>query len=389
MNRLGGKLAIISVACVLACALASSAQQPAPEAATTENQRQTDGSPSFLLTPPPAPIAPIIAPIIFDPPVPYFSQTGPIDNPTAFDPRLELASDEVKLGWNVLVELDYVKPFIHNGLNSGDLLAGSLPDPVTVPTARPDWTAMPRIDLSYRFESGLGEIHAIFRTLNVQTTAVAPNFDAAGAGTLVSHLNLNVLDIDNAYTEFNPGRIGWLNPLLLVPGRLGLNLRPEEDPNPTFRMKWAYGVRIANVFFDSRGTGNQILSERVTNTFMGAGPRMSVDFFKPFARRPALGAYARFELSGLFGDITQSFAQTEFLPGGGIATGAGRMRDINTGVPVFEMETGLSYMPPRGPCWLRFTGGYRFEQWWYLGQTSTSNAGLTLQGIFLRGEWGY
>jgi hypothetical protein len=53
------------------------------------------------------------------------------------------------------------------------------------------------------------------------------------------------------------------------------------------------------------------------------------------------------------------------------------------------MESGLSFMPQLGCNWLRFTGGYRFEQWWYLGDTSTSNAGLTLQGVFLRGEWGY
>jgi len=335
------------------------------------------------------PIAPLLGPTIYDPPVPYFSQISPIDDQKAFDPRLELASDEVKLGWNLLLELDYVKPFIHNSLSSGNLLAGQLPEAVGVPAAQPGWSAMPRIDLSYRFESGLGEFHTIFRTLNAVGKSVDPNFDAAGAGTLASHLSLNVLDFEYGYTTFNPGRIGWLDPSKLIFGRWGLNQRPEQDPNPTFRMKWAYGVRLANVFFDSRGSGNQILSERVSNNFSGAGPRMSVDFMKLFAGRPSLGAYARFEFSGVWGQINQTFERTELLPGVGLATGAGRVRNVDTGAPVFEMETVLSFMPQSGPCWLRFTGGYRFEQWWYIGQTSTSNAGLTLQGVFLRGEWGY
>ena len=54
---------------------------------------------------------------------------------------------------------------------------------------------------------------------------------AAGAGTLSSHINLNVLDLDYGYTEFNPGRIPRLNPFFRIPGRLGLNLRPEEEPH--------------------------------------------------------------------------------------------------------------------------------------------------------------
>jgi major outer membrane protein len=394
-----------AVACASACGAQDSDPQPpssAPADQTAPSDSQAIETPAtaapdsdqplaseLLFTPAPMPMSPLLGPTIYDPPVPYFSQISPIDDPTAFDPRLELASDEVKLGWNLLLELDYVKPFIHNGLNSGNLLAGQLPEAVSVPAAQPGWSVMPRIDLSYRFESGLGEFHTIFRSLNAVGRSVDPNFDAAGAGTLASHLSLNVLDFDYAFTEFNPGRIGWLDPSKLIFGRWGLNMRPEQDPNPTFRMKWAYGVRVANVFFDSRGTGNQILSERVSNNFTGAGPRASVDFLKLFAGRPSLGAYTRFEFSGVWGQINQSFTRTELLPVVGAVTGAGRVHNVDTGVPVFEMESGLSFMPQLGCNWLRFTGGYRFEQWWYIGQTSTSNAGLTLQGVFLRGEWGY
>ena len=43
------------------------------------------------------------------------------------------------------------------------------------------------------------------------------------------------------------------------------------------------------------------------------------------------------------------------------------------------------------PSWhaLSFFLGYQFEQWWNLGRTDDSNAELTIQGVFVRGEWRY
>jgi hypothetical protein len=382
-NGIAASILLWAAACALE-SIAGDSEPPLAQSMAPSSSTWTTAE----LAPPPAAMVPPPSPLIFDSPVPYYSAIYPADDPTQFDPRLELDPNEVKLGWLVLAELDYVHTFIHNGLNSGALLAGSLPGPVSVPAAQPGWNAMPRIDLGYRFDSGLGEFHAIFRTLNAQGSTNVVNFDAAGAGTLSSHINLNVLDLDYGYTEINPGRIPRLNPFFLIPGRLGLNLRPEEDPFP-FRLKWAAGARMANVFFDSQGVGNQILNERVTNNFVGGGIHASVDLAKPFAWRPALGVYARADFSGLWGQINQNFARTELLPGGGVATGAGRVRSVDSGVPILEAELGLTYTPPAGPCWLRFISGYRYEQWWYLGQTSSSNAGLTLQGVFFRGEWGY
>jgi hypothetical protein len=336
---------------------------------------------------------PTIAP---DPPVPYFSQIPPRDE-IRFDSRLELPPGEVKLGWNVLAEVNFVKPFIHNGLNSGPAgdiaFIPSLPEPVSVPTAQPAWTAMPRLDVFYRHESGLGEFHVTFRTLQAQATQTLANFDTAGTGTITSHLSLNTLDLDYAYTEFNPGRVPRINPLLLIPGRLGLNNRSEDDPDPTFRLRWAFGARMANVFFDSQGAGSQILQERVMNNFVGAGPHAWVEFSKPLAWWPAVSFYVRADGSGMFGDATQSFARTEVLPGGLMATGASHVRDISLGVPVVAGSLGLSYVPAWRDGTVRLTTGYQYEQWWYLGDTvgngGSSTVALTLQGMFFRCEFGY
>ncbi len=320
--------------------------------------------------------------------MPYYSQLGVADDIPQYSPQFELAPSEVKLGMIASVEASFLQPFIHNNLNSGALL-GNLPNTIQVPTAQPSWTTMPRVDLGYRFEQGLGELHASFQFLGNQGTQTINNFDTAGAGTVTSRLDVDILDLDYAFTEFNPGRIPCVNPVLLIPGRLGLNLHPEDDPFPMFRMKWAFGARAANVFFDSRGTGQQILQERVTNNFVGGGMHASVDISKPLPRMPALAVYARFEASGLLGQETQSFTQTEILPGGGTANGSQRLPSFPMGVPVLDVYAGMSYVPRLFSNTLRVTGGYRLQQWWYLGQTSSSEAGLFMQGFFIRGEFGY
>ncbi len=143
------------------------------------------------------------------------------------------------------------------------------------------------------------------------------------------------------------------------------------------------------MFFDSRGAGAQILSERVTNNFIGGGMHGTVDITKPLPRWPALALYCRLEASGLIGNLSQSFAQTQLVPGVGTASGSARIQSLSVGVPVIDVYAGMSYVPRFFNDALRMTGGYRMQQWWYLGQTSSSEAGLFLQGFFVRGEFGY
>ena len=318
--------------------------------------------------------------------MPYFSAYQGAEDVEPSGPILELPG--AKLGWLYAVDFVYVQPFVHNGLNSGPGAVGALPENVTVPQARANGTISPRIDVGYRFEDGLGEVHAIFRTLNNDTTRTIGGFDTAGSGTVTSHLSMNVLDVEYGFLEFNAAKVPRLNPLLLIPGRLGLNLHPEDDDPTPLMIKWFAGVRAANVYFDSQGTGAQILNERTMNNFVGAGPRLAAEFTKPLPGR-ALALYGRFEASGLFGKTSQSFSRTELLPGGGTGSGSLDTGRMSLGVPVIGASCGLRYVPQWRNQMIRLTGGYLYEQWFYLGQTSTSDAGVTLNGAFLRAEWGF
>ncbi len=125
------------------------------------------------------------------------------------------------------------------------------------------------------------------------------------------------------------------------------------------------------------------------NNFVGGGLHTSVDFSKPFHWMPSVAFYARVEGSGLFGDLSQSFTRTEVLPNASTASGSLNLRDISIGVAILDVECGLSYMPLRANSNFRVTSGYKLQQWFYLGDTTTSSAGITLQGVFLRGEFGY
>ncbi len=193
--------------------------EPTPPAPLTQVGTPAAGEPDFTTAStqcwlsPSCPLErlPCIAP---DPPVPYYSDYCGAAEIEPSGPLLELPG--VKLGWLFSAEVSYIQPFVHNGLNSGVGALGAIPENVNVPQARANGTASPRIDVAYRFEDGLGEFHAIFRTLNDTTTRTIAGFDTAGSGTVTSRLNMNVLDLEYGFMEFNPGRVPRLNPLLLI-----------------------------------------------------------------------------------------------------------------------------------------------------------------------------
>jgi len=284
-------------------------------------------------------------------------------------------------------EASFLVPFVHNGLNSGPGTVGAIPENVQVPQARAGGTVSPRLDLGYRFAEGLGEAHMTYRNLNSDTTRTIDNFDTAGAGQVTSRLSLNVLDLDYGFPELNPGRVPRASPLLMIPGRLGLGLHPEDERPTPLAIKYFAGVRIANAFFDSQGAGAQILSERVSNNFVGAGPRLGVELTKPLGMSP-WSLYGRFEVSGLLGKTNQTFSRSELL-GGTLVSGATAVSNLSLGVPVIDGSLGVRYVPQLGRQRWRITGGYLYEQWFYLGETSTSSAGITLSGGFLRAEFGF
>ena len=315
--------------------------------------------PGAVLPPPPGAVAPL-APAPFLPPPynPYQDTNGPL---LRGDPLLDQPHYPPP-GWFGAVELNLVVPHIQNGLVAPVTVAGGSPQVVHLPTAELEWTGAPRLEVGYRFPEGCGEVLASYRLLSSEGTDTIPNFDLdGGAGFLRSRLSANVLDLDYSSREFS--------------------LAPRWD------MKWKAGVRLADIFFDSRAEGF-FLEERTSNLFYGAGPHLGLDLWRQIEDVPGLGLFLRLEGATVIGQIRQSFEQTLVTQDGGLAGGAAEVHHTQA-VPVFNLQLGLSWTP----CWRgryrRFAFGYEFERWWYLGQAGDSRAELTDQGIFFRAEFGF
>ena len=63
---------------------------------------------------------------------------------------------------------------------------------------------------------------------------------------------------------------------------------------------------------------------------------------------------------------------------------------------MLHFEAGVGYTAPWPGKQLRFFAGYTIERWWYVAQTYNTPPGvepsrgeLTVQGVFLRAEWGF
>lgn len=385
MGPLGRAMVSTALAATLSAATAAGLAQEAGAWSASTAVNPAGAGPEVVPAPPPA--LERLPEIANDPPVPYFSafQGAPGVEPAG--PMLELPG--YKTGWMASAEVSLVSPFVHNGLNSGRGTVGAIPENVQVPQAGPGGAVYPRlgVDLGYRFAEGLGEVHMTYHNLNTDITHSIDNFDAAGAGQVTSRLSLNVLDLDYCFPELNYARIARASPLLMIPGRLGLGLHSENVPPAPLGIKYFAGVRVANAFFDSQGSGGQILGERLSNNFVGGGPRFGVELSKGLGGTP-WSLYGRFEVSGLLGKANQTFSRSE-ISGGTTISGAADVNNLSLGVPVLDAAFGLRYVPQWGGRPWRLTWGYVYEQWFYLGETSTSNAGITLNGVVFRGELGF
>lgn len=311
---------------------------------------------------------------------PYEDQNGPL---LRGDPLLD--RPEAPPGWFAALEANVLGVHIKNRVTAPVLLEfpralgvdyvlpGTGPIPITnqvqLPTAELEWAGAPRIELGYRFAQGFGEILVSYRSLVSTGQAILTGFDVDGSdGLLDSRLNMNVVDLDYASREYSLG--------------------------PCWDMKCKVGARFASVYFDSRATGN-VLEQRTSNDFRGAGPHLGLDLRRRFLEVPGLGFYSRLEGAALLGEIKQSVEETFlfsgapfFMPAGRLV-GGGTTQRGSQAVPVVQLQVGLSWTPPWAGNWLQFVGGYEIENWWYLGQLNASRAELLDQGVFFRAEWSF
>jgi len=314
-------------------------------------------SPAPALTPPPPPTYGLPPDFMAAPPPPAFEdRNGPL---LRNDPLLD-RSGSAPPGWFAAIDLDILIPHVNSTLAGSVNVGGLYTDAVQLPQAGLDWTVSPKLVLGYRLDQGLGEISIAFRSVSTSGTDFLPNFDLDGSdGTLKTRLDMNIVDIDYGSEEYSLG--------------------------PNWGLKWTAGVRIADVFFDSHAYG-YYLDEQTSNEFVGAGPRLGLSVTRNIGS-PEFAVYAHVDGSALVGDIKQTFQESVALTSG--VYGGTNTAHQDQFVPVLNAELGLCWAPRFSHHALRFSGGYQFEQWWYVGQENGNHADVLLQGVFLRGEWSF
>ena len=314
---------------------------------------------------PTASASPVTPPETFRP-----GSAGSYGLPASPDPLLEpgpyqLDRPDQTLGWFANLDVALVKPHLKSHLTSATPPSPAFTEPVALPSATLDWTVQPRVELGYRLPHGWGDLRFAYQNLTTNGSESVGIFDAAGSGSLSSRLNMNLVDLDYVSSES------------LFP----MNSAPDRD------LRVGLGVRMMSCYFDSIAQGLFIRDERQTNQFLGVGPRAFLDLVHGCCFLPVAG-YVHVDASGLVGSTNQDFGEAQ-LTAAGTLVGAARAGGAQSnGVASLCTEVGACW-PPNGDTLYRIMFGYHFEQWWNLGRTDDSDAELTVQGVFLRGELRY
>jgi hypothetical protein len=255
------------------------------------------------------------------------------------------------LGWFGSVDLDILASHVHNELTA-PVAVGPRIDQVSLPSANLHWTASPRFELGYRCGEGFGEFLLSYRFLSTSGSATTSGFDLAGnPGALHSRLAFNVIDLDYANQE--------------------VSLRPWFD------MKWRFGVRLANLYFDSEATST-LLHQHETNYFFGAGPHAALELWHPVAKS-RFGLFGKLDAASVMGKVQQGFEETVPGPVSGFTRQSQFMPSF-----MLNVQAGVGWTPSDN--W-RISAGYTYEHWWDATFAGASRGDVWTQGVFLRCEW--
>jgi hypothetical protein len=255
-------------------------------------------------------------------------------------------------------EVDIVKPHIKAALTNPVTFPDGSVSQVQPPTTQVGWTGVPVFELGWAMPNSLG-----FFALNYRGFADQAHTEALGLdGTtyaLRTRLDLNQLAFDYGLAPYS--------------------FAPRWDVSARI------GIGLADVFFDNRAQ-NAVLTQYASNNYLGAGPHVRFDVRRHIGLLPGLDLYGRGDLLVLVGQIHQNYVQADVNPDGTTTQATDFLRKTQT-VPAFTIQTGLSYSPPSQNRW-RFTAGYVYEEWWFVGQIdgNVQRGQFNTNGIFLRGE---
>jgi hypothetical protein len=283
--------------------------------------------------------------------------------------------------WFSELEIGIISPFYKNHLNANVFVPGVGTQFVAVPNATFPWTASPRFTVGYRFTQGGGEILATYRGIFDQASDTQFNFTVPGLAGVTSRLNINVIDLDYRSREYSLG--------------------------PQWDLRWIAGARIITQYFDTREQG--VTEERrISSNEYSAGPHIGLELWR-WLGTPGhgLALYGKSDASFTFGRVSQNFEDVFLANGVPITGGSLKLTGDplavpgNAGpqyLPIFRVQVGATWVPVWGHERWRFTGGYEFEGWWWVGRlpgpeganvSTGSTATLTTNGISLRAEWKY
>jgi hypothetical protein len=269
---------------------------------------------------------------------------------------------------------------VKNRLRETVVVGSRPPDTVHLPGAELDWTVAPRLEVGYRLPSGFGEFALSYRFFATDGTESILGPD--GPAALKSRLDLNVVDLDYASREF------------------------FTDQWPYCHMKWRFGLRYANVFFDSRAdepfaaaaAGSGILETSVSNHYWGIGPHAGLELTRPF-ERSGLALVGSIDGATLLGRIGQNFVEASTSPGSNGQLLTGKTRDSGSqSVPIINTFVGMRWQPSVANVNMHIRNldvhvdlGFNYEYWWNVGRNSstTSRGELSDQGVLLRAEFNF
>jgi hypothetical protein len=317
--------------------------------------RPTDAPGSLFQKPSPVP------PYSCEPlPGPYFEADPRLDPPPLPPP-----------GWFAGLDLGIVGPHVKNRLTDFVTIDGRPPDTVHLPTAPLDWTVAPRVELGYRLLSGFGGFALAYRFFGTDGSESVLGPD--GPANLRSRLDVNVVDWDY---------VSW-----------------EMSLWPNWGMKWWFGLRMANVYFDSQqnesfaaaAAGSGVFATRTTDHYLGWGPHYGLELTRQWDGT-GLALVYRADGATLLGRTQQNFLEESTLlgPDGQLLSGKAHESNPQT-VPIAYLFLSVRWQPPRFPN-LNVSAGYEYEYWWNVARISTttfSRGELSDQGVLLRAEFNY
>jgi len=368
MARKSCLLAVLTLLGGLSFALRGHAQAPAnPATGTATTEAESDVLPG-LPHPPDTPQSLLLQPAAAAPfscaPLPgrYFERDPLLDPPETGLP-----------GWVVGVDLAIVGPHVKNRLTDTVQVAGRPPDTLHLPSADLDWTVSPRVELGYRLPSGFGEFAMSYREMASDGTASVAGPD--GAADLKSRLDVNIGDLDYISREWSL----W----------------------PDWGMKWWFGLRLANIYFDSHETepftvadaavaGSGVFDRQTSNHYLGGGPHYGLELTRQW-KETGLSFVARLDGAALLGRVTQNFSEVSTTAGPGGELLAGVTHESNPqAVPMLNAFLGVNWNPPGIPK-LLFSAGYEYEYWWEVGRlgTTLSRGEFSDQGVMLRASFNF